>query len=119
MLTGNIARILFSVPFLAFGAMHLMSGDQMAGMVPIPGGVVWIYITGLCEIAAAVSIYTRKKTYLAMMLLSLLLLIYVVSIHIPGVMNEATRMMSVSGLLKDIGLMGGALMLAGMSDKNS
>jgi len=38
---SHVGRIIFALPFLLFGANHLMSADQMALMVPayIPGGV--------------------------------------------------------------------------------
>jgi hypothetical protein len=39
-LTMVAGRIIFALPFLFFGAGHLMNAPQMAGMVPafIPGG---------------------------------------------------------------------------------
>lgn len=114
---GMIGKILFCIPFLAFGIMHLMSGNQMAGMVPayFPGGVVWIYITGLAEILAAVSILTGKQTKLATMLLGVMLIIFVLTIHLPGMSDPATQQMAMSGLLKDLGLAGAALMMSANS----
>ena len=114
---GMIGKILFCIPFLAFGIMHLMSGNQMAGMVPayFPGGVVWIYITGLAEILAAVSILTGKQTKLATMLLGVMLIIFVLTIHLPGISDPATQQMAMSGLLKDLGLAGAALMMSANS----
>ncbi|MBN9401103.1 MAG: DoxX family membrane protein ['Candidatus Kapabacteria' thiocyanatum] len=110
-----MGRVFFMIPFLVFGIMHLMAGEQMAGMVPIPGGVIWIYITGIAQIAAAISILTGKQTRLACILLALLMLIYVVTMHIPGMMhaaNQAASQASMSAALKDLGLAGGALILA-------
>ena len=54
----NLGKYLFAVPFLIFGAFHFMSAEQMGGMVPIPGGAIWVYLTGIGMIAAAVSILT-------------------------------------------------------------
>ena len=114
---GMIGKILFCIPFLAFGIMHLMSGNQMAGMVPayFPGGVVWIYITGLAEILAAISILSGKQTKLATLLLAVMLIIFVLTIHLPGMSDPATQQMAMSGLLKDLGLAGAALMLSANS----
>jgi uncharacterized membrane protein len=111
---GMLGKILFCVPFLAFGIMHLMNANQMAGMVPsyFPGGGVWIYITGLAEIAAAISILSGKQTKLATMLLAVLLIIFVLTIHLPGVSNPDTQQMAMASLLKDLGLAGAALMLS-------
>lgn len=113
---GMLGKILFCIPFLAFGIMHLMSGSQMAGMVPsyFPGGVAWIYITGLAQILAVVSILSGKQAKLACTLLAVMLLIFVLTVHLPGLSNADAMMkqMSMGSLLKDLGLAGAALMLA-------
>jgi putative oxidoreductase len=120
---SNIGRIIYAIPFLVFGVMHLMNANGMAGMVPslFPGGVIWIYITGLCMIAAAISIITKKMIGLATLLLGILLLIYVLTIHVPGLSSpdEMTKMMSMSGLLKDLGLAGAAFMISGLYSEGS
>ncbi len=63
-LTSTVARYVFAIPFGIFGLLHLMGGQNMAGMVPswIPGGVFWVYLTGLALMAAAVSIIIQKKS---------------------------------------------------------
>lgn len=119
-LTTTVARILFAVPFGIFGLLHFMGGQNMTGMVPswIPGGVFWVYLTGLALLAAAVSIIIQKKAKLASLLLSAMLGIFVLTIHLPGAMgaaNEMAMMMSMSSLLKDMALAGAALAYAGIS----
>ena len=113
-LTKTSGRILFSVPFLAFGIMHFLFGEGMKGIVPsfLPGGVVWVYITGAALVAAGVSIITKKEGKLAMLLLSVFLVITIVTVHIPALANQATMQMAMAGALKDIGLLGGALTYA-------
>ena len=106
----NLGKWLFIVPFTAFGVMHLMGADKMARMVPIPGGSLWIYLTGLSMIAFAISVILGKMDKLAAILLALLLVLYVVLLHLPGTMKG--DQMAMGGLLKDIGLAGGALMYA-------
>lgn len=112
----NSARYLFAIPMGIFGLFHFMSASDMAGMVPsfIPGGVIWVYITGAALLAACVSLLIRKKDKLAGLLLGLMLLIFVLTMHLPGVIggNEASMPM----LLKDLGLAGGAFMLSGMGN---
>lgn len=109
----RIGQIIFGIPFLAFGLMHLMNADAMAGMVPLPGGAIWVYLTGIAQLLAFVSIVIRKKTRLACLLLALMLLIFILTLHLPGVMagGDAAQM-SMGNLLKDIGLMGAALVIA-------
>ncbi len=113
-LTTTVARILFGIPFLVFGLLHLTNASAMAGFVPIPGGVFWVYLTGIALIAAAVSLWTGRYAKLAMLLLAGMVAIFALTIHLPGAMNEATRMSSMPNLLKDLGLVGGALTWAGI-----
>lgn len=110
----KLGRYLFAIPIAIFGVFHFMNADAMSGMVPLPGGVVWVYLTGVALILAAVSIIIRKHDRLASFLLGIMLLIFALSIHLPSVMdgNES----SMPNLLKDIALAGGAFaygMLAG------
>ena len=100
--------------------MHLMMAGNMTGMVPswVPGGVFWVYVTGMALVAAAVSIISKKQIYLASLLLALLLVVFVMTIHLPGLFNEATMQMAMGGMLKDISLAGGALLIAGLFKDN-
>ncbi|NQU68103.1 MAG: DoxX family protein [Candidatus Marinimicrobia bacterium] len=110
----NVARIVFAVPFIIFGIMHFMGAGDMSGMVPsfIPGGVFWVYLTGLALILAGVSIIIQKYTHLASKLLAALMLIFVLTIHLPAVIGG--DMMAMVSLLKDIALAGGALLIASL-----
>jgi putative oxidoreductase len=118
MLTTTIARILFAIPFLVFGLMHFAFAENMAKAIPsfLPGGVFWVYATGAGLIAAAVSLFTQKMVKEAMFGLALFLISAVVMIHLPGMGNPDPMMqqMAMSGLFKDIGLLGGALTYAGI-----
>jgi len=55
---------------------------------------------------------------LASLLLALMLGVFILTLHLPGVMNEATMQMSIVALLKDIALAGAALTYAGINSKN-
>ncbi|MFN8431560.1 MAG: DoxX family protein [Spirosomataceae bacterium] len=110
----KIGRFLLALPMAVFGILHFMAADNMAPMVPIPGGAIWVYITGVALIAAAVSIIMQKKARLASTLLAILLLIFVFAIHLPGVMAGGDgAQMSMMSLLKDVAIAGGALVYAG------
>jgi uncharacterized membrane protein YphA (DoxX/SURF4 family) len=109
----KIGRFLLAVPMAIFGFLHFIAADSMAGMVPLPGGVVWVYVTGLALIAAAASIIIQKKARLASTLLAVLLLIFVFSIHLPGaIAGGDSGQMSMMSLLKDLAIAGGALIYA-------
>jgi uncharacterized membrane protein len=113
-LLNHIGRIIFALPFLLFGINHIVMGDKMAGMVPsyVPGGVIWIYFTGVAMIVAALAIITGKQGRSACFGLALMLLVFIVTIHLPGLGNPQTQMMSTISLLKDTGLLGASLFIA-------
>jgi len=112
-LTDKVGRILFALPFAVFGLFHFMNAGNMTGMIPgwMPLAVFWVYLTGLALIAASVSIIIEKKTRLAGILLGVMLLIFVFTIHIPGIMGGSETAMP--NLLKDAALAGAAWYLAG------
>ena len=116
-LTTTVARFMFAIPFLVFGLMHLGNADAMAGMVPsyLPGTIM-VYLTGLGLIAAAVSIIIKKMASLATLLLGAMLILFVLLLHLPGVMSgdEATMQASMPNLLKDFGLAGAAWTYSGI-----
>lgn len=110
----KIGRLLFIIPMAVFGLFHFMGANDMKGMVPswLPGGVVWVYLTGLALILAVVAYFINKKAKLAMTLLGFMLLGFVVLLHIPGHLDG--NQMSMPMILKDLALAGGAFMLSGM-----
>ena len=116
---GLVGRILYSVPFILFGLNHLMNAGQMAGMVPayIPGGVVWVYVTGAAMLLSSVAVITGIQARLACLGLALLLFIFILTVHLPGMADPQMKMMSMISLFKDTGLMGGALIIASISKK--
>jgi uncharacterized membrane protein len=118
-LTDIIARVLFILPLVAFGFGHFANANDMAGMVPIPGGVFWIYLTGLALLAAAVSIIIKKKAALATLLLGVMLIIFALMVWMPGMSSEdpAQAQMSMGSMLKDIGLAGAAFFMSGVFKK--
>lgn len=109
-----IGRIAFAIPMFIFGIFHFMSGQDMSGTVPsfFPFPLAMVYITGVALILAAVSIVINIKARLASILLAAMLLIFVVTIHLPAIQSNQMAMMS---LLKDLGLAGGALVIASIS----
>ena len=116
-LTTTGARLLYAVPMAIFGIFHFMNASAMSGYVPsfLPGGVLWVYLTGLALILAAISIIIQKKARLAALLLAIMLIVFVLTIWLPqlGGENGQTAM---SMLLKDTALAGAALAFAGLAD---
>ncbi|HVN58415.1 MAG TPA: hypothetical protein VMT63_08975 [Bacteroidales bacterium] len=109
-------RILFALPFVIFGINHFLMTDYYVGMLTsfIPLGAYTIIITGILMIAAGISIITKKFVRPATILLACMLFIFIVTIHIPHLINGVDTNVTLIALLKDISLMGGSLMIAGI-----
>jgi putative oxidoreductase len=116
-------RILFALPFAIFGINHFVMMDYYTGMLTsfIPLGAYTIIITGILMIITSISIMTKKYIIQSTIILASLLFLFIVTIHIPNLINStdinATRITFIA-LLKDISLMGGSIMIAGMSIEN-
>ncbi|TAL68689.1 MAG: DoxX family protein [Bacteroidetes bacterium] len=115
----HIGRIVFALPFLVFGINHFIYAQMLSGIVPpyIPGGVIWVYITGAALIAASLSIAANKLVKVSGLLLALLLLMFILTLHIPGLSNPKMAQMAMAGLLKDTAMMGGAIMASAFFGK--
>ncbi len=110
----GLGKYLFAIAMAVFGIFHFMNAEQMATMVPIAGGKMWIYLSGLGFILAAISIIIGKYDKLACIALTIMLLLFVALIHIPGILNLdiGIQQNSIIATLKDLALAGGALMCA-------
>lgn len=113
-LMGLIGRLLYALPFLGFGIENLVDAHGKAGIVPpyIPGGIFWIYFTGFAMVAAALALITGKQAREACLGLAVMLLIFIITIHLPHLANPQMKAMGLIQLYKDTSLMGAALVLA-------
>jgi len=117
-------RILYALPFAVFGINHFVMMDYYMGMLTsfIPRTGFIMVLTGILLIAASISIITKKLVRLSTILLAILLFIFIVTIHIPHLVKGLDTTATLITMLKDISLMGGSLMIAGIysegNDKN-
>ncbi len=114
---GHLARGLFSIPMAVPGAMHLVAADTMTAVVPswLPGGVFWVYFTGVALLAGAIGIHTKRWAAPAGLGIAALMLIFAFTVHLPLMADEAMRQLGMVGFMKDLGLAGGALAIALLS----
>jgi uncharacterized membrane protein YphA (DoxX/SURF4 family) len=112
----TIGRILFALPFALFGINHFVQREYYLGMLTsfIPLGAYTIILTGIMLIVASVSIMTRKFVKFSTIMLAILLFIFIITIHIPHLFSDSDKTVTIIALLKDISLMGGSLMIAGI-----
>jgi uncharacterized membrane protein YphA (DoxX/SURF4 family) len=112
----TIGRILFALPFAIFGINHFLMLDYYLGMLTsfIPLGAYTIILTGIMLIGASISIITKKLVKLSTFMLAFLLFIFIITIHIPHLLAGPDKTATLIALLKDVSLMGGSLMIAGI-----
>jgi uncharacterized membrane protein len=108
-------RMAFAIGILLFGLAHFPAADQFAALVPIPFALFWVYFTGVCLVAAAISIIFEKNIELACLLLGIMLLAFVAMVHIPQAMSldAMTKANGIAHSLKTLSMAGAAFFLYG------
>jgi uncharacterized membrane protein YphA (DoxX/SURF4 family) len=116
-----IGRTVYAIPFGVFGVMHLLSASKMTGAVPawLPAPEFWVYLTGVALLVACLAMITGKLVRPAAIWLAVLLGVFILTIHIPGLANPERVQMAMMSLLKDTSLLGAALLLAAVSGGKS
>ena len=105
---GYIGKLMYAGPMAMFGIFHFMGADGMTGMVPdiLPAPIVFVYLTGVALILAAVAIIIGNRAKLATQLLGLMLALFAVLIHLSGFLAQDPAASAM--FLKDIALAGAA-----------
>ena len=113
-----IGRVLFSLIF-AFGAVgHLTKINAMAGYAAsagVPFPKLAIIVTGLMLLVGSISILLGWKISYGAIILIIFLIPVTYQIHFLGMLHATNPMMKqdqMLNLLKNIGLMGGAIYIA-------
>lgn len=109
---GFLGRIVYSIPLMILGLGHLSNANDMKQLVPpyFPQQIVWVYATGVALILAGIAIIINKKARIAAVLLGIMLTLFALLVHLPG-MNNAFES-SFPNLLKDLSLAGAAFFLS-------
>lgn len=114
---ATIGRIFFALPFGIIGLNHFLMTDTFLGMMSsfLPGGGFTILLIGAFLIAASICIILNKFIKVVCFSLAGLLFLFIVTIHIPHLIYTTDSLVyqeALFALLKDTGLMGGALIIA-------
>ena len=114
---SRIAIIILGIVLAAFGIYHLVKPDNMLVFVPsfLPGGIVWVYIVGVAFILAAIAFITHRMIKVTGYLLALLLIIFVLTIHLPNYLHSGDvdlKQGAFVNLLKDSAIAAFALYIA-------
>lgn len=116
-LLSRIAVIILGIVLICFGLYHFISPENLVGWVPefMPGGKIWVYVTGTAFILAGIAFILHKMVEITGYLLALLLVIFILTIHLPNYLNSGNpemRQVAFVNLLKDTALAAFALYLA-------
>ena len=105
---GYIGKLMYAGPMAMFGIFHFMGADSMTGIVPsiLPAPIVFVYLTGVALILAAVAIIIGNKAKLATQLLGLMLALFAVLLHLSGFLAQDPTASAM--FLKDVALAGAA-----------
>ncbi len=118
---SNLARMIFAATVALFGLFHFLGAAAMAGMVPsyltfIPGEI-WVYLTGLCLLAAAAAIVLERQVKLACYLLALMLVLFVLMLHVPNLADAEKSQMAMASMLKDMAMAMCAILIGNDSEE--
>lgn len=118
LLTGQIARVMFAIPFAAFAAFHFRHAEKMQSVVPdwiVGSPTLWVYATGAVLALGAFCFLTGAFTYQAGLAVGTMLLVFAFLLHFPKAMSAGLTEPSDSMLnfLKDFALAGAAYYIGG------
>lgn len=116
-LISRIAIYLLSIVLFLFGIFHFLHPHDLLIYVPsfIPGGIIWVYFVGAAFILVALSFLTNKMVKLSGYVLAVLLILFILSIHLPNYLNAGDKEMkqiALINMLKDTAIVGFALHIA-------
>ena len=116
-IVSRIAIYLLAVVLIAFGIFHFMNPRDLMVYVPLSlvGGIKWAYVVGAAFILVGLSFLTNQFVKFTGYLLAALLLIFILTIHLPNFNNagaEDMRRFALINILKDLAIMGFALHIA-------
>jgi uncharacterized membrane protein YphA (DoxX/SURF4 family) len=79
--------ILFAIPIICFGCLHFLEAEAASPLVPswIPYHLFWMYFCGAALIGSGISIILKIRTGLFAALLGIMIFIWFVILHLPGV----------------------------------
>ena len=110
-----IGRILFAVPFAVIGLTHFLMRPHFLEMLNnslFPGSLYAVILSGIMLIVASISILLNKYVKVACLWLAGMLLVIIISIHVPNLFYPEHFEYALNQLLKDSALLGASLMIS-------
>ena len=114
---SRIAIYMLSVVLIIFGIFHFMYPRDLLVYVPtsLIGGIKWAYAVGGAFILVGLSFMTNQYVKFTGYLLGVLVIIFILTIHVPNYLNSGDkemRQMALINILKDLAIAGFSLHIA-------
>ena len=114
---SRIAIYTLSVVLIIFGIFHFLYPRDLMVYVPLSlvGGISWAYIVGSAFIIVGLSFLTNQFVKFTSYLLVVMLIVFILTIHVPNFMNSGDkemRQVALISVLKDTAIAGFALHIA-------
>ena len=105
-LLSRISIYLLSLVMIVFGALHFLHPRDLVNYVPdfLPGGLIWVYFVGAAFVLVALAFITNTMVKVAGYLLASLLIIFILTIHLPNFLNagdKELKQVALISILKD------------------
>jgi uncharacterized membrane protein len=116
-----LGPVFVAAPLAVFAGEHLAGPRVLMQLVPpwMPARLFWAYFVGFALLAAALSLIFKKYLRWSAPLLALMFFVFVLSIHIPGVIAHPKNRIFWTIMLRETAFAGGALALAGSVNPQS
>ena len=105
-LISRISIYLLSLVMIVFGGLHFLHPRDLVNYVPdfLPGGLIWVYFVGVAFVLVALAFITNTMVKVAGYLLASLLIIFILTIHLPNFLNagdKELKQVALISILKD------------------
>ncbi|WP_157962701.1 DoxX family protein [Chitinophaga deserti] len=107
-----VAVVLFAIVLLFLGIVHLVNAEVILPLVtrlPIPGGIFWVYFTGIALILAGFSIILNIWAKPACYLLALMVFIIILTVHMPSLVGG--NLNAPINIIRDFGFIAAAIII--------
>ncbi len=116
-LVSRLAIYMLSIVLIVFGIFHFLYPRDLFVYVPVfmIGGIKWAYLVGTVFVLVGLSFMTNQYVKVTSYLLAAMLVIFILTIHLPNFLNAGDRdmrMLALINILKDTAITGFVLHIA-------
>ena len=114
---SRIAIYMLGIVLILLGIFHFMYPHDLIVYVPsfLVGGILWAYVVGAAFILVGISFLTNQYVKFTGYLLAFMLIIFILTIHVPNYLNAGDKdmkQMALINILKDLAITCFALHIA-------